>query len=442
MKTTKMFSIIAIALMLLSVLNASLAFAASTPSYTDITVEYIKIDGERFDPYDQTDTRLEVERGQELPIRVRVTANSDVEDVQVTAQIAGYEYSEYESDKVLQMTETFDLDEDHTKNVDMDLEIPSMMDTDDLKLRFYIADRNSNAFVKEYNLAVEGFDDEDAVVIKRVSLNPSNSVMTGRAVSALVKVENLGRDDLDDVTLIARVPGLNIQDTETLDELEVDEAETFEEILLRIPRNAQPGQYRVDFIVEFDEYESTTTSDMITVVENTVDCYDCDDADSQDDASQKTHVTVPTSKELIAGGNGVVYPVTIVNNADSAITYSLSTAGVSDWGVVRVDPSATLTAPAKSSVTGYMYVSANEDAAGSKQFSVTITANGDQKTIPLSASVVESDDSSSWNGVTRALEIGLIVLVIVLILIGLVVGFNKLRGNDDDNDNDEAKTYY
>jgi len=41
------------------------------------------------------------------------------------------------------------------------------------------------------------------------------------------------------------------------------------------------------------------------------------------------------------------------------------------------------------------------------------------------------------------LEIGLIVFMIVLIIIGLIMGFNKLNQRNDDDDDDEPRdTYY
>jgi len=39
----------------------------------------------------------------------------------------------------------------------------------------------------------------------------------------------------------------------------------------------------------------------------------------------------------------------------------------------------------------------------------------------------------------RALEIGLIVLVVILVILGLIIGFNKLKGDEDDK---EGESYY
>jgi uncharacterized membrane protein len=116
--------------------------------------------------------------------------------------------------------------------------------------------------------------------------------------------------------------------------------------------------------------------------------------------------------------------------------------GVDAWGTARIDPSATVIVPAQDSTTVFLYISANDGVqAGEKFFQVSITSDGVTETVPLTAIVAEdAQEEESWDGLKRTLEIGLIILVIILILIGLIVGFNKLRGSDDDDE--DAKTYY
>lgn len=415
-----------VALLALTIVPMSLVSATS-----DLQVDYLKIDGEQVDPYDQSNYVLEVSRGEELPIRVRVVALADVEDVQVTAGIFGYQYSQYETESVIQTSNVFDLEADRTRSVDLDLEIPMNMDREDYKLRIFVTDRNSVSYTMEYSLDVQGVAAENAVVIKEAYLSPANEVLPGRALSALVKVENVGDHDLDSVTLSVDVPALNIRDTETLDELEADEAETFEKIILRFPSDAAAGNYDIVYTVKFDEYETTTYTGTVTVL-----------GDAQANSAEETHVTIPTSQAVEVKGNGAVYPITIANDADSAKTYAIAVSGMDAWGTYRIDPSASVVVPAHSTATAYMYVTADDEATvGEKYFQLTINDGTESKNIPLTASVVEADGASSWDGLKKVLEIGLIVLVIVLIIVGLVVGFNKLKGSDDDED-DEDKTYY
>jgi uncharacterized membrane protein len=431
MKNTKLFSVLLIAMAMALVAVTPLATAT-----TDLNVDYIKIDGEELDPAASGIT-LEVTRGEEIDLRVRVSAsNNDVENVQVSAGLYGYQYAQYEFSKVYDVSNTFDLEAGNTRNVDLSLQVPVQMDDEDMKLRLLVADRTGTAYIMEYNLDVEGTDRGNAIIIKEAYLSPSNTVMAGRALSSLVKIENIGQRDLDDITLIVSVPELNLQDTESLDELENNEVETFEKIILRFPKDTPAGNYLVEYTVRFDEFESVTATDIVTVTP----CENVACGAEQPATEGQTVVQVPNSQMAVAGGSEAVYPVMLNNLGNTAKVYTIQVAGVDAWGSARVDPGASLVVPAQSTATAFVYVSANEDAtAGEKYFKVTVGADGDMKEVPLSLQVSASEDGDESSSLQRTLEIALIILIVILILIGLIVGFNKLRGNNDD---DDAKTYY
>ena len=50
------------------------------------------------------------------------------------------------------------------------------------------------------------------------------------------------------------------------------------------------------------------------------------------------------------------------------------------------------------------------------------------------------EGASAWSKVRRGLEVALIVLVVLLVVIGLIIGFNRLKGDEDEEGKDE--TYY
>lgn len=436
MSANKLLSILMLMLLTLSV---AVPAALANPLPVDVQVDWIKIDGDEVEDGD----RLAFERGEEIPVRIRLTANSDVEDAQVTVGIFGYEYTEFEGNKVIQ-TDLIDIQEGDTDTLEFDLMVPLRMEADeddqDTQLQIFIADRFGAPVVYQFPLSVNGVDDEDAVIIKEAYLSPSSQVIAGRALSALVRVENIGRDDLEDgVTLIVSVPELGIQDTETLDELDADETETFEKIILRFPSDTTAGNYLVEYQVRFDNFRSQTATSLVSVVESPA----SHDGDDKVDDEPKTYITVPSAQVANAGGNSAVYPIVITNTGDSAKTYAVSVSGVEGFGAARVDQGGVLIVPAGESKTAFVFVDANQEAtAGEKVFTATVSSDGEQKVIPLSVmiSANEEDSSSSFSGLTRVLEIGLIVVIVILVLIALIVGFNKLRGNDDDDE--DAKTYY
>lgn len=53
------------------------------------------------------------------------------------------------------------------------------------------------------------------------------------------------------------------------------------------------------------------------------------------------------------------------------------------------------------------------------------------------AEAVAKAPESEWK---KNIEIALIVLIVLLVILGLILGLNKLRGGDDDED--EPRTYY
>ena len=66
--------------------------------------------------------------------------------------------------------------------------------------------------------------------------------------------------------------------------------------------------------------------------------------------------------------------------------------------------------------------------------------------IPLIANVVAADEpaaeaESGSNTLTKSLEIGLIVLVVLLVILGLIIGFNKLKDNEP-REEEVGQTYY
>ena len=439
-KNTKVFGLFLTFLIALSVL----AIVPIASANSDLQVNYLKIDGEVLDPVTSGGMTLEVQRGETLPIRLRVSAiNNDVNDVQVSAGIYGYKYSQYEQSKIYDITKPFDLTLGDTKNVDLNLEVPVNMLSQDTKLRIMVADKDTaTAYIIEYELDVVGVDSSNAVVIKEAYLNPSNTVAAGNALSALVKVKNIGSEDFTDgLTLTVSVPELNLRDTETIDELNADSSASFEKTILRFPSSTPVGTYTVQYTVKYDEYESVTKTDVVTVTACQAEA--CNAASSS--SNGKTLIQVPSSQVVYDNGVEAVYPLTITNDGTAAKAYSIAVSGVDAWGTARVDPGSSVIVPAKSTATVYLYVSTNDDVqAGDKVFKLVVSTDSEQKEIPLTAQVKASEDNTSssnnWDGLKRTLEVALIILVIVLILIGLIVGFNKLRGSGSDDD--DAKTYY
>ena len=81
-------------------------------------------------------------------------------------------------------------------------------------------------------------------------------------------------------------------------------------------------------------------------------------------------------------------------------------------------------------------------------FVLKVSSGGEVlKEFSLKANVVAGEEPQpvpgQWATIKRVLEIGLVVLVVLLVILGLIIGFSKLRGKDDAADEDnKSETYY
>lgn len=400
-------------------------FAASFVSAQNLGIEYVKLNGEIFDnsSVGAHTNNLQLERGEDLNIRVRVKALADVNNVQVEADIYGYEYSDNEEYLVSDTSKVFDMGTGDVDNVDLELEIPIKMDKKYTLLRIRVGDEDGTSFEEVYQLRIVGISEEDAIIIKDYSFSPSTTIAAGRAFTSTVKIQNIGDKDLDDVKVVVSMPELNVRDSEYLDSLDADEKETLDNFLLRVPDCAEPGVYDVEINVEFDEYESTSESTQITVLPG--------DACTVQQSESRTVVSVPGEQEFAAGAEGA-YPILITNQGTTQKTYTITVSGVESWGEYRLS-SPVIVVPAGDTETVYLYVEADRDVSGEKVFLATVTSDNDSKEFALTA-----DIDGREGGLKKGLEVALVVLVIILIIIGLIIGFNKLRGSEDDG----AQTYY
>lgn len=416
-----------------TLLSMGVVVAAPSNATVDLEVLSLEINGNEQGLFGN-DLNLEVARGEKLDLELELGTLVDVSDVQVSAMIGGYEYSNYEFDKIFDMSRTFNLQAGDKKFVSLELEVPVKIDPDYAKLYIEVHSRDQLRQSYYYELSIVNVENGNEVLIKDAYLSPSSEVMAGRALTATVRVENIGQEDFDDATLLVKVPALNIQAVETIENLEVGEKETFEELVLRFPKDARPGDYVVEYTVKYDEYESVTKTDVVHVSE----CSDvtCGAPEKEDDVVTKLFFD---SEKIVNAQSGATFPVMIQNTGSSQKSYTLSVSGVDSWGTATLSEGSLVVVPAGAMVPVYVHVVANDNtAAGEYSFSVTVASDGAQDVLPMKA-VVTNDGGKDQSGLQKALEIGLIVLVVILILIGLIIGFNKLRGSDDDED---AKTYY
>ncbi len=432
----KTFSAMILTLFVLALVPST--FAALSDSL-DIT--WVKIDGDEVSlvPADgefSHSDNLVMERGQEFDVKVKVHANTEIDNLEISAQISGDKYSNKRWDMTYDFEGGIDLKEGDSDTIELSLKIPEDMEKDDndyYKLRVSVRDADSFSYENTYQIRIEGIDSESAIRIDDFSFSPQE-VVAGRAFTGLVRVENLGDDTIDDLKVTVSVPALNIQDTQYLDsddEIESDEFQTFEELLLRVPMDAKPGTYEVLVTVEFDKYYEATAKGTVKIVEEKT-------ASAQED---KSIITVTPSQE-IAAGTSAIFPILIENTGKSSKTYTVVVTGLADWATYKIEPSSVAVVNSESKETVLLTVTAKEDApTGDKSFVISIDTPQGSFQKAVTATITEpANRRTDWGKVQDGLTIGLIILVIILIILGLIIGFSKLRGSSEKEE--ETQTYY
>lgn len=418
----KLLSIMA--LVVISLLSFS--FVSALDQTTDLHVSSVRVN----DDYVQPSDILAVEEGQTLNIRVGLNAQSNAQDIEVEAKIAGYEYSDHEN--LIDSTPLFDMEAGTTKYVDLQVKLPRQLDQDHYMLRLRIMDRDTTSINYEYQLAVEAV--RHGVEVADVAFSPGSSVRAGRSLLATVLLQNFGQRNENDVKVTVAAPSLGISAVEFVDVQSTPDDTDFQdvpEMFLPIPASAAPGDYEVRVTADYDLYETATKTFTIHVLEN-------EQLAPQGDESVVVLAAGPET-QTIAAGSSAKYAIALSNAGRQSKAFVLE-AAAGDWASVSLSESLVVLEPGRNQVV-YVEVTPSASAvAGQHTFSVAVKSGSNVlQTVTLNANVVQAQAAASGNlSLRNGLEIALIVLVVLLVIVGLIIGFTRLRKDEDE----EEQTYY
>lgn len=434
MNTKKLFAFVMLA-MLIAVSGSAVALEGD--------IDFVKLDGDEL--YPGTSSIMDYSRDDSYEIKVKVTALEDVKNAEIEAVIVAQD----EDDRVSDVTNTFNLDAGNSVIKKLTLDVNHKIDADRYTLRVYFRPGQGDEVVQTYTLNLKQI--KHNIVIEEFDIDPSYSVEAGRSVRALVDIENFGGKDEDDVKVEVSIPALGVKALPDYLDIESDESKSSEELYLRIPQCAAPGEYDVVATVTYDDGDEKTTLVRTIQVTDGSTCsavpVDNSNTGSNTNTDAKPVISVGSqSQDVVAGEGGAIYPVTFTNPTSTAKTFIVGVEGADSFATVRMSPSNTVTINAKDSQTVYVYLAANEKAQeGAHSFVVSVKdASGEQVTsLSLSANVLEGQSSGS---VKKVLESVLIVLIVVLVVLALIIAFKKAKkegDNDEDSDDDYvAQTYY
>src|SRR3989344_374723 len=377
---------------------------------------------------------IDVERGETLDFEFYIESAEDLENFELTVKLV-YEYGD---ETTMDSTGLFDLTADRERKKTASLTIPNDYKEGDARL-FVVLQDEENISTNTFDVHVSGARHD--LTLERVLMTPNNVVKAGSYLTVKARVENLGSREESDILFSAEVEGLEgAYDSELLDdEFQANDAENTQELYLAIPLCAKAGEYKVKTALSYNKNDEVVEYNTIRVVES-----ESSVCAVKTDVTPNavTQVVVPEAVQTVKAGESLVLPVTITNAGSEAKNYVVSlTAG--DLGSVRFVPSNTVTVAGGSTETVYVYVDTNANVAGQKVLGLTVKAGNEYVKESTLTVNVEGEKSVNFNkfGLRKALEIGLVVLIVLIVLVGLIVGFNKLKDDDDDFE-EEDKSYY
>ncbi|MBS3166785.1 hypothetical protein J4403_01080 [Candidatus Woesearchaeota archaeon] len=420
MKKT-MFAVLALVLMVFTSVAQAAVFTEDK-----FTVDSIKIDGDLIDSY-STSRIYGAGLGENLKIELQLRSSADVKDAKVRAWIDGTKRDIEDS------TKAFNLYENVVEKITLNLEIPEdKVKEGDYEINIVVDSGYSE--MKVFSMPLKIMKDAYNLEVKNVeivSTSGSETVEAGKTFQAKVWVENNGREDEEDVVVQVAIPELNIKESEKVDALDAGE-EFKKEFQFKISADAEAKDYDVIVTVSSDNYDNEyfdkiVSKQTVKVVESK--------------AIAKDAITAITSSNEIVQGTEAVYAIAITNFGSSEKEYSVEIVGADAWSTVTSQ-----SVKVASGKVGEIKVTvkANSDAAlGEKTFTAKIKADSKvAKEMNLTANVVKA--SSNWDSVKTGLEIGFAVLAIILVIIGLIIAFNKLKGDDEEEmtESSTGQTYY
>ncbi len=410
---------------LIASLFLMLAFAATAQA--TVTVEQVKLDGDVLSASGSNTIRA-VDRGESLEVRVQVTSDSDMDDVQIEVAVRGYDHD----DLVEDITDAFNMKQGVTYVKKLSLPLRTRLDQDQYKLRVRVSDRDNPTVEETYELDVEA--QRHSVIIKDLILNPQNEVKAGRALLASVRIGNVGTKNEKDIKVQVSIPELGVSASSYLDEVEKedsnDDSKTSEEMFLRIPDDAKTGSYTLVAEVTYDEGDEKETREVTVKVVGD---------ESKKAVEEKTIITLASDLQTAsAGGAEASFPITLTNAGSASKVYTIMVEGA-NWATFKVSPSNVVVVEAGESKAVVVTVAPAKNApTGVQTFLVTVMADGKVlKQVPMKVNVVAA--SNDGYSLKKALEVGLIVLLILIVIIGLILGFSRKK---DDDEKDSDKSYY
>lgn len=409
--------------LLFTVVAILLFLVPSVSAVIPLTIDEVKIENFNITPNDVNS--IAVERGEDLELKVKITASQNADDLEIFAFISGYEFNYRTEERLADSTPLFDVKANTSYVKTLKINLPDIVLTDTYKLRLMIANKDDSEIIQNYNVAIE--PERHLLKIHDVLLSPGSTVRSGEALLVTVRLANRGQKDEDDIKVTASIPELGVSASDFVGEVEKedDEQET-EEMYLRIPSCAKEGVHELKITVEYNERRETLTqTEAINVLSDDT-CGDDGKSYTPEVKNGKTFVTMGSQMETVYPDNYAVFPLTITNSGKTSKSYTFSIKAPQGLQY-KMTPTSSAVVPAGESQTFHLFVNNDGTAqAGPNTIIATVNPGRENASVAMTANVVKK---SSW--VSTLLIIGLVLLAIIVIIMATIFIANKTGERDD-----------
>ena len=371
---------------------------------------------------DEPDDGDEIEPGDELDLEINIENNDRDNDYDVVVEAILYDMEDdeeivkVESD-VISLDESGD--DDDEANVDLTLLVPYDIQNNDLKIFVMVYEEDDEDKNCNYDSIELDFSRErDVIAVTELNLD-RDSYTCGDTVNARVDLLNIGTRDQDDVLAMLESSELDVDlisdsqmELKRFDKSGDSATQLFSFV---IPFDADEKQYALTATAKYDGNEESSPAVELLTVNNCV--------------SERATVSLPQSEVNGAANSKVNVPLKIMNNLDSAVTYTVET-----LSTVADNVQKQISVAPNQEVTSFVELTLNDNLEeGSYTVSINLKANGeivDTKQVSVVvgkssgfAPVTGSSVSGLFGGTAgKALLIaGNVILVILVILLIVAV---------------------
>jgi len=273
------------------------------------------------------------------------------------------------------------------------------------------------------------------LLVTQILLDPGTEVKQGSLFTVRVQLINNKAYEIKDVQTRIRNNGLQLDTSTFIDAMQPAEQRNID-FILKAPGCVAPGRYELTFTTDHAESGKVYTQTLyqrITVIKSEGAC------DRSAETLDNTLLETITQQEAFPGDR-VVYPIMITNLNGEAKSYHLRLQEIGHIGSYRIDPASNITVAAGKQQGLYLYVETEKFAPlGRNALNLILEADGASQQTTLTLRVIKPVGAPLQQVLATALQLGLIVIVLGLVLAAGIIAYKRINGGEEPKQKKEGK---